>query len=262
MHRRRPRAAAAAARRGTASAFASSSRSCGSSAQAAPASSNERAEDALVAGERARVGLGGRGARRATRPAFSTATPMPARAQRSSAAHQRGAVAVVLEVERDRAHAVALGERREEVGGVEHRLVAARDDGVQPQPAARGERVDGDVAALRDQRDRARLARRDRVAPQRDAVGQRDDPVAVRPAHGQPCAAAATSSPAASSAARLGEARREHDRAAAAERAAPRSTTAGASAAGIATTTASGASGRSSSDGYAAHAVHARRAAG
>ncbi len=75
----------------------------------------QRAEDALVAGERARVGdRRGRAGPRAARLEHRDADAR-ARAALRSAAHQRRAVAVGLEVERDRAHAVALGERLEEV---------------------------------------------------------------------------------------------------------------------------------------------------
>ena len=46
-----------------------------------------------------------------------------------------------------------------------------------------GERVDGLVAALGDDRHGAGLAPGQGVPPERDAVRKRDDPVAVRPAH-------------------------------------------------------------------------------
>jgi hypothetical protein len=68
------------------------------------------------------------------------------------------------------------------VAGVDDGLVAARDDGVQAQAAPRRQRVDGDVAALGDDRDVAGLARHERVAPQRRPIVQRHDPVAVGPA--------------------------------------------------------------------------------
>ena len=145
---------------------------------------DQRAEDPLVAGDRAGVRLRRGGARlRGAGLQHRDADP-GARAALERRAPAL-AVAVGLEVERDRAHAVELGDRVEPVRRLEHRLVAARDDRVQPQAAARGERVDGDVAALRDQRDRPGLARRDHVAPERHPRGQRDDPVAVRPADRQ-----------------------------------------------------------------------------
>ena len=205
----------------------------------------QRSEDALVAGQRA--GVGDRGRRARPRPAgleHRHADP-----RRRGLLQRRApalAVAVGLQIQGHAAHAVALAQRVEEVRGVEHGLVAAGDDGVQPQPAARGERVDRDVAGLRDQRDRAGLARLDRVAPERDAVGQRDDPVAVRPAHRQPVGGddqprlqVAPRAPPRTRR-RTPPPRRSRARGPGRRRPAP-------PAAGIATTTASGASGRSSS---------------
>ena len=85
-------------------------------------------------------------------------------AQRQRLAQPR-AVAVALQEERDRAHAVALGEAREPVAGVDDGLVAARDHRVQAQPAPRRQRVDGEVAALRDERDVARPRRGTSASP-------------------------------------------------------------------------------------------------
>ena len=228
------------------SAFASSSRSCGSSAQAAPASSKSarkmRWSPAIApVWASAAAAPGARGARLEHGDADAR---VRAALQRRAPAR---AVAVGLQVQRDRAHAVALGDRGEEVRGVEHRLVAARDDRVQPQPAPRGERVDGDVAALRDQRDRARLARHEHVAPQRDAIraARRSRCRSAR----TPAARAAAAQRACSSPSRLREPA-ANTTAPPQPSAAARSTTSGARS-GIATTTASGASGRSSSDGYA-----------
>ena len=202
--------------RRSACALASSSRSCGSSAQAAPSSSN-RARNTRWSP--------------ASAPVWATAAAAPA-ARAAGLEHgdadvrRRGllqrraparAVTVGLEVERDGADTSTRAEGFEEVGRVEDRLVAAGDDRVQPQPAPRGERVDRDVPGLRDQRDRAGLARLDRVAPERDAVRQRDDPVPVRAAHGSPFRRAA-SARLQLGLARLGEPRREHDRSAAAQR--------------------------------------------
>jgi hypothetical protein len=118
----------------------------------------------VVAGHR--TGVRGRGARPRRRGAHLEHGDRNAGI---SAARQRlaqaRAVAVGLQEQRDRAHAVALGQRRQPVAGVDHGLVAARDDGVQPQSAPCGQRVDRHVAALRDDGDVTGLARNERVAP-------------------------------------------------------------------------------------------------
>ena len=90
-------------------------------------------------------------------PTFSTATPTPASAQAASASHRRApspASSISSAIERTSGSA---GQVLEVVRRGQHRLVPARDRGVQPQPAARRERVDGEVAALRHERDVARL---------------------------------------------------------------------------------------------------------
>jgi hypothetical protein len=112
---------------------------------------DERAEHAVVAGHRAGVRRGraradGRRPRLEHRHADAA---LGAAGERL--AHARR-VAVVLHVQRDRAHAVVLGQEREQVAGIEHGLVAARDDRVQPQPAAGRQRVDRQVPALADER--------------------------------------------------------------------------------------------------------------
>jgi hypothetical protein len=217
----------------------------------------ERAEDALVARDGARVRLGGGGARGGRAGLEHRDAHAGARA-----ALERGApalaVAVVLDVERDAADAVALGDRGDEAGGVGRGLVAARHDRVQAEPAAGGERVDGDIAALGDERDRAGLARLEHVAPERHAVRQRHDPVAVGPAHGHP-AGGGHERRLQVAVVRLGEARGEHDRAAATELA------------GLGDDLSSGARGQRDDDrvrrlrqrverGKRAHAVHDRAA--
>ena len=180
----------------------------------------QRPEHALVAGERARVGLGrGRPGARASRLQHRDADA----GGRAALQHRAplGAVPVGLQVQRDRPHAVALDQRLEEVGGAEHRLIPARHHRVQPQAAPRSQRVHRHVPALRDQRDRPGLARLDRVPPQRDAVGQGHDPVPVRPAHRQPVRRERQRR-LQLALARLGEPGGEHDRPAAPHRARPR----------------------------------------
>ncbi len=98
---------------------------------------------------------------------------------------QPRAVAVGLDQQRDRPHALLAREHLDPVRRRDHGLVPGRDRGVQPQPAPRRQRVHDQVAALRDERDVPRLRRGERVAPQRRARVQRDQPVAVRPADGQ-----------------------------------------------------------------------------
>ena len=130
---------------------------------------HQRAEGGVVAGHRAGVRRGGarpggRGPDLEHRDADAGVG-----AQRQRLAQPR-AVAVALQEEGDRAHAVALGDGVQPVAGVDDGLVAARDHGVQAQAAPRRQRVDRDVAALRDDRHVAGLARHERVAPQRRAV--------------------------------------------------------------------------------------------
>ena len=140
---------------------------------------DERAEDTLVARDRA--GVGGRGGRAGgARADLEDGDADPALRRPRERRGERGPIAVGLQEERDRAHLVLLDERREQVGGGDQRLVADRGDGVEPQPAVDGERVDGDIAALRDQRHPARGPRAQRVAPERRAGVEGDEPVAVR----------------------------------------------------------------------------------
>ena len=172
-------------------------------------------------------------------PAFSTATRTPARAQRSSAAHQRSPSPSSSTYSATRPHAVALGDRAEEVGGVEHGLVAARHDRVQAQPAARRQRVHRDVAALRDHGDRAGLrpprarrptARRGRAARRSRCRSARTP--ASPPRRPRAAPAGRRGAPPRSPAANTTAPPHPSSRA--------RATTSGASAAGSATTTASG----------------------
>ena len=173
----------------------------------------------MVAGDRAGVGRG-RGRPDGRRPRLEHRDADAAVRAAGERLAEARRVAVVLEVERDRAHALVLGEEREQVAGVEHGLVAARDDRVEAQPAARRERVDGEVAALADERDRPGRLRAQRVAPQRRALVQAHHPVAVGADHRQRVAERGRHEAVLERAvAAVGEARAEHDRAAAAARA-------------------------------------------
>ena len=145
---------------------------------------HQRAEGGVVAGDRAGMRRGRARSGRGGADLEHRDADAGVGAQRQRLAQPR-AVAVALQEERDRAHALALGERVQPVAGVDDGLVAARDHRVQAQAAARGQRVDGDVAALRDDGDMAGLGGHERVAPQRRAVVEGDDPVAVGPADRQ-----------------------------------------------------------------------------
>ena len=141
----------------TASALASSSRSWTSAAHAAPASStsarNTRWSPATApVCAAAAAAPRGRGADLEHRDADAL---VGAHGERLA---QPRAVAVGLDEQRDRAHAAVAREVLDPVRRRDHRLVAARDRRVQPQPAPRGERVDHEVAALGDERDVAGLA--------------------------------------------------------------------------------------------------------
>ena len=183
-------AAAPAARPAT---RASSSSSCGVPAQAPPASStrarNTRWSPASGAGVRRRGrGAGLRG------PDLEHGDPDRPSAQRASAAASRAPSPSdsrnsATEPTPSRSH-----ERREPVAGVEDRLVAGRDDRVEADPAARAERVDGDVAALGDHRHAAGLERRRPSPPQRRARATATIPLPFGPHTGSPPAAAASRS--------------------------------------------------------------------
>ena len=208
-----------AARRPLASALASSSSSWPSRAHAAPASSTS-ARKTRWSPAIAPVWVAAAVAPTVDAPGLEHRHADAALDAAGERLAQARRVAVVLDVQRDRAHALVLGEEREQVAGVEHGLVAARDDRVQAQPAAGGERVDREVAALADERDAARLLRAQRVAPQRRALVQADHAVAVRPDHRQRVADRGRHEPVLERRSpAVGEARAEHDRAAAAARA-------------------------------------------
>jgi hypothetical protein len=226
---------------------------------------HERAEHALVAGHRAGVRRGRGGSE------HGGAHLQHGHADASLGAVGQGfaqplAVTVGLEIERDRADAMLTGERGHPFGRIDDGGVAARDHGVEPEPSPGGEGVDGEVAALRDERDRARLDRPKGVAPERRPLLQRDDPVPVRPTDGEAMAprrvpeaalgvragngrvGSTGGRPPAGHGRHLAEPRPVYDRAPAPQRAClvdDRRTPA----AGIATSTASGGDGRSASEG-------------
>ncbi len=145
---------------------------------------DERAEHAVVAGDRARVRRRGGGADGGGADLQHRDPDARVRAGRERVA-QAGAVAGVLDQQRDRADLRLGGQVLEVVRRGQHRLVAARDRRVQPQTPAGRERVDGEVAALRHERDVARLLRHERVAPERRAGVERDEAVAVGAADGE-----------------------------------------------------------------------------
>ena len=145
---------------------------------------HERAEHALVAGHRAGVGgggerTGGGGAHLQDGHAHAAVGAL------GECLAEADAVAVGLQVHGDRAHALVARELGDPVGGIDRRGVAARDDRVEAQPALGGERVDRHVPALRDERHAPGLERPERVAPERHALVELDDAVAVGAADGQ-----------------------------------------------------------------------------
>ena len=85
---------------------------------------DQRPEDPLVARHGARVCGGGRRSR-LRRAHLEHRDPDPGVGACGKRLAQPGAVAVGLEVERHRAHALLAGQVMEEVGRLEHRLVAA-----------------------------------------------------------------------------------------------------------------------------------------
>ena len=219
----------------------------------------ERAEDTLVAGQRAGVRGRGRAAPTADAPTFSTATPIPASAHAASASHSARAVPGVLDQQRDGPH-VRLGR---EVGEPVRRCVTTVSF---PDEIAVWSRRPRRVASAlttrlplwRDEPDVPRLDRVQRVAPQRRPRVERDQPVAVRAADGERVAEgrrarSSASSAAPSAASRAKRGRDGRDAGAPAEpRSAhrpPRRSAPGTVGAGVATTTASGGVGRSASDG-------------
>ena len=160
-------------------------------------------------------------------------------------------VAVVLEVERHRSHALLLGEEVEEVGRLEHRRVAARDHGVEAQAAVDRDRVDGLVAALRHDRHAAVPRAADSASPHSATRRGYDTiPFPFGPHTGSSWRRAALDQLALEllTAFDLGEPGAVHDAPPLPSRPAS-SITAGTDAAGTETTTASGTPGRSPSDG-------------
>ena len=145
---------------------------------------HEGAEDAVVPGHRSRV-RGRRGRAGSRRPDLEHRDADPGVGAGGERVAQPCAVTVGFDEQRDRSHAFDAREVLHPVRRRDDRLVAGRDRRVQPQPTPGGERVDDEVAALRDQRDVTRLRCRQRVAPQRRPRVQRDQPVAVRPADRQ-----------------------------------------------------------------------------
>ena len=178
----------------------------------------QRPEDALVAGDRARVRRG-RGARPPRDvPALSTRRARPrarsARAPRTSARRRRRPRGTARPTARRRARRPRRGSRRRRA-----------PPGCRTRRPCAGRSPRRDASALTATLPLCEITATgpgshgaERVAPQRDAVGQRDDPVAVRPAHRhlprrrhEPRLQVAV--------VRLREPGREHDRAAAAQRA-------------------------------------------
>ena len=177
---------------------------------------HERAEDPLVARQRAGVGRrrdrAGRG-----RADLQDRDADVALGRPRERGGQAGPVAVGLQEERDRPDAVLLDQRGEERRGVDHRLVADRRDRVEGEAAPDRERVDRHVPALRHERDPAGRTVDQRVAPQRRAAVEGDHAVAVRADHGQMGGARGRDELGLQrAAARLAEARREHHEPAAA----------------------------------------------
>ena len=185
------------------------------------------------------------------RPTFSTATRTPRSAQRASASARRSPSPSSSRNIATERTPVALADRRQPVAGVEHRLVAGGEDRVVADPAARAERVDGDVAALGDHRHAARAPAE---RPSRPTSAPASRPRRCRSRSGRTAAARRPAPPRGAPAparARL-RSRRNRPRARPRRRSRGRprrAITAGTPAAGIATTTASTGSGRSVTEG-------------
>ena len=236
----------------TASALASSSRSWTSSAHAAPAS-RASARNTRWSPASAPVWAAAAAAPTADAPTFRTATPTPASAHAASASHSAApspASSMISATDRS-SGSVARWASQSAVR--QHRLVPGRDRGVEAEPAAGGERVDDEVAALRDQPDVPRLggraARRPTARPgsgarrARRSWGRRRGASGGGPPRGGPLRGwrRPTAVPRGS---------RRHKTTAPPHPIAPASSiTPGTAAAGMATTTASGADGRSASAG-------------
>ena len=152
-------------------------------------------------------------------PTLSTATPTPRSAQRASDSASR---APSPSSSRNRATERTPSPRRERPRasrGVEHRLVAGRDERVEVDPAPGADRVDGEVPALGDHRHGARARSSGTESPQSGARAATEmTPLPLGPQSGSPPARATSRSSRSSSRPvwRLAEARGEDDRAAAA----------------------------------------------
>ncbi len=141
-------------------------------------------EDSVVSGNGSGV--------RATRRCTGSATPRleygdtyVALGTPSEGVCPLGAVAVALEVERNRTNAVCTGQIGESVCGVDDIAVADADDGVPCDAAPTGQRHNSEVAALGDQRDAAAGSEADVVTPHGSPATDRDDPIRVRADHRQ-----------------------------------------------------------------------------
>ena len=179
---------------GAPSARASSSRSWKSSAQAPPASST-RARKTRWSPASEPVWAAAARAPASEAPTLSTATPIPRSAQTRERLGERRAVVVGLQEERHRSQPVALGQRRQPVARRADRLVAGRDHRVPADPASGAERVDADVAALRDHRRprpaRGRAGRRPTLRP---GAPRATIPFPFGPQTGRSCARATLTS--------------------------------------------------------------------
>ena len=205
----------------TASALASSSSSCTSCAHARAGLLHQRAEGRVVAGHRARCAPRRRSRPAAEAPTLSTATPMPASAHSASASHSR-------------APSPSLSRKR-----ATERTPSRWAMACSQSPASTTAWLPHETTVCRRRPRRAASAltatlplcettatwpaspRHERVAPERRAVVEGDDPVAVGPAHRQVVAGGRGAQGGLQTLAvgRLAEARRVDDRAAAPARA-------------------------------------------
>ncbi len=173
-----------ARRRGTASAFASSSRSWTSSAHAAPASSTS-ARKTRWSPASAPVWAAAALAPAAVAPTFRTATPTSALGGPRERGGEARAVAVGLQEQRDRADVVLLDERVEQRAASSTAWLPTEATvwNRSPRPSASALTATFPLWEISATRPAARGD--ERVAPQRGAAVERDEPVAVRPDHRQ-----------------------------------------------------------------------------
>ena len=172
----------------TASALASSSSSCTSCAQAAPASCTSARKAAWSPATAPVCAAAARRPRRRGADLEHRDADAGVRAQRERLAQPR-AVAVALQEEGDRAHAVALGEACSQspastTAWLPHETTVCRR---RPRRAASALTATLPLWEMTATWPGSR--RHERVAPQRRAIVQRDDPVAVGPADRQVVAA-------------------------------------------------------------------------